>query len=106
ESAPVLAMPSWIGAGGRGMGGGGGGRGLGGGGGAGRLGTGGVPASPRLQEALSRLPAVADTIAGTLVGPYLIKSGVDRGATDHALAVVWVAASAYLLFTLADLVIN
>ena len=144
ESAPVLAMPSWIGGGGRGMGGGSG-RGTGAGGGGGRLGTGGVPASPRLQEALSRLPAVvdrplsdpqeatepvarfglgtlfgpykrrliiafglavADTVAGTLVGPYLIKSGVDRGATDHALGVVWLAATAYLLFTLADLVIN
>jgi ATP-binding cassette, subfamily B, bacterial len=52
------------------------------------------------------LLAVGDTVAGTLVGPYLIKSGVDRGATNHALAVVWLAATAYLVFTLADLFIN
>ncbi len=50
--------------------------------------------------------AMADTVAGTLVGPYLIKSGVDRGATDHALSIVWAAAVAYLVFTLADLWIN
>ena len=50
--------------------------------------------------------ALADTVAGTLVGPYLIKSGVDRGATNHALSIVWAASLAYLLFTLADLWIN
>jgi len=62
------------------------------------------PYRRRLMGALGL--ALADTVAGTLVGPYLIKSGVDRGATDHALSIVWAASVAYLLFTLADLWIN
>jgi ATP-binding cassette subfamily B protein len=62
------------------------------------------PFSRRLKVAFGL--AVADTIAGTLVGPYLVKSGIDRGATNHALGVVWAASAAFLLFTLADFAVN
>jgi ATP-binding cassette subfamily B protein len=46
---------------------------------------------------------VIDAVAG-LVGPYLVKTGVDSGVTQGAKSVLYLAAGAYLVIVVVDLI--
>ena len=48
---------------------------------------------------------VLDALAG-LAGPYLVKTGVDDGVTQHAQGVLVLAAAAFLVVTLVDLFVQ
>ncbi|MGC8627831.1 MAG: ABC transporter ATP-binding protein, partial [Acidimicrobiales bacterium] len=46
---------------------------------------------------------VLDALAG-LAGPFLVRTGIDRGVSTGSVSVLFVASAAYLAFTVADLV--
>jgi ATP-binding cassette subfamily B protein len=59
----------------------------------------------RAPLALGLFLVVLDALAG-LAGPFLVKTGIDRGVSTGSASVLFVASAAYLAFTVADLIVQ